>query len=119
MFETARGAGMAPGVLLAQAVAPAPYAPASWTACGTGGSMFLAFALLLALLPSMRVTAYTCQAVGAMLFVFAIWAATGFAYPAQPVPLALNVVSKLLCFVAALTLFVWREDRSMVPAPLV
>jgi hypothetical protein len=39
--------------------------------------------------------------------VFAIWAAFGFAFPAQPLPLALNVISKILCFVAAIMLFAW------------
>jgi hypothetical protein len=66
---------------------------------------------LLTLLPSMRVTAYASYAVAAMLAVFAVWAAFGFAFPAEPLPLALNVVSKILCFVAAIMLFVWRPDE--------
>jgi hypothetical protein len=65
---------------------------------------------LLTLLPSMRVTAHAAYAVTGMLVVFAVWAAFGFAFPAEPLPLALNVVSKALSFVAAITLFVWRED---------
>jgi hypothetical protein len=59
----------------------------------------------LLLLPSMRVTAYAFYAV-----VFAVWAAIGFAFPAEALPLALNVTSKILCFVAAIMLFVWTED---------
>jgi hypothetical protein len=65
---------------------------------------------LLTLLPSMRVTAYASYAVAGMFVVFAVWAAIGFAFPAEPLPLALNVISKILCFVAAIMLFVWRED---------
>jgi hypothetical protein len=65
---------------------------------------------LLTLLPSVRVTAHACYAVGAMFVVFAVWAAFGFAFPAEPLPLALNVISKILCFVATIMLFVWRED---------
>ena len=65
---------------------------------------------LLTLLPSMRVTAYACYAVAGMFVVFAVWAAFGFAFPAEPLPLALNVISKILCFVAAIMLFVWRTD---------
>jgi hypothetical protein len=65
---------------------------------------------LLTLLPSMRVTAYACYAVAGMFAVFAIWAAFGFAFPSQPPPLALNVISKILCFVAAIMLFAWRAD---------
>jgi hypothetical protein len=62
---------------------------------------------LLTLLPSMRITAHACYAVAGMFTVFAIWAAFGFAFPAQPLPLALNVISKILCFVAAIMLFAW------------
>jgi len=68
---------------------------------------------LLTLLPSMRVTAYACYAVSGMFVVFAVWAAFGFAFPAEPVPLALNVMSKILCFVAAIMLFVWRPDAEV------
>jgi len=48
-----------------------------------------------------------------MFVVFAIWAAFGFAFPAEPLPLALNVVSKILCFVAAIMLFAWRPDAEV------
>jgi hypothetical protein len=65
---------------------------------------------LLALLPSMRVTAYAAYALAGMFAVFAVWAAFGFAFPAAPLPLALNVISKILCFVAAIMLFVWKND---------
>jgi hypothetical protein len=68
---------------------------------------------LLTLLPSMRVTAYACYAVAGMFVVFAVWAAFGFAFPAEPLPLALNVISKILCFVAAIMLFVWRADAEV------
>jgi len=68
---------------------------------------------LLTLLPSMRVTAYASYAVAGMFAVFAIWAAFGFAFPSEPLPLALNVISKILCFVAAIMLFVWRADREV------
>jgi hypothetical protein len=65
---------------------------------------------LLTLLPSMRVTAYACYAVTGMFVVFAVWAGFGFAFPAEPLPLVLNVISKILCFVAAIMLFAWRPD---------
>ena len=68
---------------------------------------------LLTLLPSMRVTAYAAYAVAGMLVAFAVWAAFGFAFPAEPLPLALNVISKILCFVAAILLFVWRADEKV------
>jgi len=69
---------------------------------------------LLTLLPSMRLTAYACYAVAGMLVVFAVWAAFGFAFPAEPLPLALNVVSKILCFVAAIMLFFWRPKAELL-----
>jgi hypothetical protein len=66
---------------------------------------------LLTLLPSMRVTAHAFYAVAGMFVVFAFWAVFGFAFPAEPLPLALNVISKIFCFVAAIMLFAWRADE--------
>ena len=71
---------------------------------------------MLTLLPSMRVTAYAAYAVAGMFAVFAIWAALGFTFPAEPLPLVLNIVSKILCFVAAIMLFVWRTDEEVTGA---
>jgi hypothetical protein len=71
---------------------------------------------LLTLLPSMRVTAHASYAVAGMFVVFAVWAALGFAFPSEPLPLALNVISKILCFVAAIMLFVWRADEEVLGA---
>jgi hypothetical protein len=68
---------------------------------------------LLTLLPSMRVTAYACYAVAGMFVVFAVWAAFGFAFPAEPLPFTLNVISKVLCFVAVIMLFAWRPDAEV------
>lgn len=61
---------------------------------------------LLALSPMVRFTRSTLCALAAMFVVFALWAALfGFAYPGSAGPLAMNVVSKILAFVAILTLF--------------
>jgi hypothetical protein len=62
---------------------------------------------LLTLSPMVRgVSKSTLWALAAMFVVFALWAATfGFAYPGSAGPLAMNVVSKILAFVATLTLF--------------
>jgi len=68
---------------------------------------------LLTMLPSMRVTAYASYAFAGMFVVFAVWAAFGFAFPAEPLPLALNVISKILCFVAAIMLFTWTPDAEV------
>ena len=64
---------------------------------------------LLTLLPSMRITARACYALAAMFAVFALWAVFGFGPPTEPLPKTLNVISKMLCFVSAIMLFIWRE----------
>jgi hypothetical protein len=66
---------------------------------------------LLTLLPSMRITRNACYALAAMLAVFAVWAVFGFAFPSEPLRVALNIISKVLCFVAAIMLFVWHESE--------
>jgi hypothetical protein len=50
-----------------------------------------------------------------MLGVFAVWALAGFAYPSAPVPIALNIVSKILAFAATLSLFL--PQPATVAAP--
>jgi hypothetical protein len=61
----------------------------------------------------MRVTAHAFYAVAGMFVVFAVWAVFGFVFPAEPLPLVLNVISKILCFVAAIMLFAWRADGAI------
>ena len=60
---------------------------------------------LLTLSPLVKLSKTTLFSLAAMFFVLAIWAAFGFAYPGTPIPIALNAISKVLCFVAAITLF--------------
>jgi hypothetical protein len=73
---------------------------------------------LLSMTPMVRLSRTTCCCLALMLLVFAAWALAGFGYPSSTVPLALNVVSKILAFVTALSLFLpeWltgrRRDRS-------
>jgi hypothetical protein len=70
---------------------------------------------LLTLSPMVRLSraAFFCFAL--MLGVFAVWALSGFAYPSAPVPLTLNVASKILAFAAALSLFL--PNRAAVKTP--
>ena len=49
------------------------------------------------------------------LSVFAAWGLYGFGYPSTPLPFALNVVSKILAFVAALCLFLPRRAQNSTP----
>jgi len=60
---------------------------------------------LLTLSPLARLSKYTLFSLAAMFFVFAVWALLGFSYPSHPIPIALNAVSKILSFVAAITFF--------------
>ena len=60
---------------------------------------------LLTLSPLTKLSKVTLFSLGAMFFVFAIWALFGFSYPSSPIPFALNAISKVLSFVTAITLF--------------
>jgi len=68
--------------------------------------------LLLRLSPMVRLTRATFFSFALMLGVFAIWALSGFGYPSTPLHITLNIASKILAFVTALTLFLPQR-----PAP--
>jgi hypothetical protein len=72
---------------------------------------------LLTLSPMVRLCRATFWSFALMLAVFAVWALFGFGYPSAPVPIALNVVSKILAFVTALTLFLPVRDQASVRVP--
>lgn len=52
-----------------------------------------------------------------MLAVFAVWALYGFGYPSAPLPYALNVLSKILAFVTALSLFLPQRAEASASRP--
>jgi hypothetical protein len=60
---------------------------------------------LLPLSPLTRLSRYTMFSLAAMFFVFAVWAFFGFGYPSDSLSILLNGLSKVLAFVAAITLF--------------
>jgi ABC-2 type transport system ATP-binding protein len=76
---------------------------------------------LLTLSPMVRVRRSTFFCFALMIGVFGIWARYGFGYPQSALPITMNVVSKILAFITALTLFLpdrlrdWRTDG---PAPV-
>ena len=85
---------------------------------------------LLTLSPMVRVRKSTFFCFALMIGVFGIWALFGFGYPQSVLPITMNVVSKILAFITALTLFLpdrlrdWRTDgpapapgREQVPQP--
>ncbi|MGO9220502.1 MAG: hypothetical protein ACLP5E_22495 [Streptosporangiaceae bacterium] len=72
---------------------------------------------LLTLSPMVRLSRATFFCFALMLAVFAVWALFGFGYPSAPVPITLNVVSKILAFVTALTLFLPAGRQASVRRP--
>jgi hypothetical protein len=76
---------------------------------------------LLTTSPVVRLTRATFWCFAGMLAVFAGWAVVGFAYPSAPAPFALNVVSKVLAFLAALSMFLPERSQpgtaELEPAP--
>ena len=74
--------------------------------------------LLLRLSPMVRLTRATFFSFALMLGVFAVWALSGFGYPSAPLPTTLNIASKILAFVTALTLFLpQRPAPEQAPQP--
>src|SRR5580658_8575965 len=74
--------------------------------------------LLLRLSPMVRLTRATFFSFALMLGVFAVWALCGFGFPSAPLPTALNIVSKILAFATALTLFLpQRPAPEQAPPP--
>ena len=49
--------------------------------------------------------------------VFAVWALFGFAFPSAPAPYALNVLSKILAFAVALSLFLPQRAAASTTDP--
>jgi hypothetical protein len=67
---------------------------------------------LLTLSPLTKLSKYTLFSLAGMFFVFAVWALFGFSYPSDPIPVALNGISKILSFVVAITLFLSIQRRN-------
>jgi hypothetical protein len=68
---------------------------------------------LLTLSPLTKLSKYTLFSLAGMFFVFAVWAFLGFSYPSEPISITLNGISKILSFIAAITLFLnsSKSDR--------
>jgi hypothetical protein len=69
------------------------------------------FAMLM-LSPVIRLSRATLFLLAAMFLIFAVWASFGFAYPAAPLPIALNMISKILAFATAVSLFLPPEKSA-------
>jgi hypothetical protein len=68
----------------------------------------LSFALL-SFSPVMKLSRYTLFLLAGMFLIFAVWALFGFAYPASPIPIAFNVIAKIIAFATAISLFLPPE----------
>lgn len=66
---------------------------------------------LLALSPLAKLSRYTLLLLAGMFLIFAVWALFGFAYPSTPIPTALNMISKVLAFATAVSLFLPQERQ--------
>jgi hypothetical protein len=72
--------------------------------------------LLLALSPMVRLRRATFFCFALMLGVWAAWALAGFGYPSTPLPIALNIASKILAFATAFTLFLPGRTVLRIPS---
>ncbi len=80
----------------------------------------LSFAML-TLSPFMKLSRYTLFLLAGMFLIFAVWALFGFAYPLTPLPIAFNMIAKVIAFAAAVSLFlkpekIVRATSQFVPA---
>jgi len=73
---------------------------------------------LLTLSPMVRLSKATFFSFASILVVFAVWGLSGFGYPSAPLPYALNVLSKILAFVTALSLFWPQRAHASAPGPV-
>jgi hypothetical protein len=71
---------------------------------------------LLSLSPVVKVSRATFCCVALMLAVFAVWSLDGFTYPSATAPILLNALSKIIAFVATLTLFLPLRSGDSTPA---
>jgi hypothetical protein len=72
---------------------------------------------LLTLSPMVKLPKAAFFSFAAMLAVFAVWGLSGFGYPSAPLPYTLNVLSKILAFVTALSLFLPQPAEASAPHP--
>jgi len=76
--------------------------------------------------PLAKLSRYTFFSLAGFFFVFAVWAAFGFSYPSNLMDTAFNDISKVLCFVVAITFFLGgriapeekTKQTDSVPSPL-
>jgi hypothetical protein len=101
-------------IVMARTYPPIPPDPALYRVLFFAPLFLVEFATLslLTFAPMVRLRRATVFSFALMLAVFAAWALSGFAFPATPGPLAFNVLSKILAFTTALTLFLPQRSQA-------
>jgi hypothetical protein len=69
----------------------------------------LSFALL-SFSPVMRLSKPTLFLLAGLFLLFGVWALFGFAYPYDPIPTALNMITKVVAFAVAVSLFLPQKS---------
>jgi hypothetical protein len=72
---------------------------------------------LLTMSPMVKLSRGALFSLASMLAVFAVWGLFGMAYPSAPMPIVLNVVSKILAFVTVLCLFLPQRAKASTQDP--
>jgi hypothetical protein len=98
-------------IVMARTYPPLPPNPALYRVLFFAPLFLVEFTTLalLTLSPMVSLSRTAFFAFALMLAVFAAWGLSGFNYPSAPVPFTLNVVSKIVAFGAALSLFLSRR----------
>ncbi|HSW97897.1 MAG TPA: hypothetical protein VLF89_08785 [Candidatus Saccharimonadales bacterium] len=68
---------------------------------------------LLTFSPLMKITKYTFYSLAGMFSIFTLWSMWGFAYPSTAIVLGFNIISKILAFITAITLFYPQKSKSV------
>jgi hypothetical protein len=107
-------------IVMARTYPPIPPDPALYRVLFFAPLFLVEFATLslLTFAPMVRLRRATVFCFALMLAVFAAWALSGFAFPATPGPLAFNVLSKILAFTTALTLFLPQRSKASTSPPV-
>ena len=106
-------------IVMARTYPPIPPDPAMYRVLFFAPLFLVEFATLsfLTFAPMARLTRATVFSFALMLAVFAAWALSGFAFPGTPGPFAFNVLSKILAFTTALTLFLPQRSEASTSPP--
>ena len=104
-------------IVMARTYPPIPPDPALYRVLFFAPLFLVEFTTLalLRLSPMVKLSRVSFFFFAVMLVVFAVWGLSGFGYPSAPVPFALNVLSKIVAFAVALSLFLPQRAPASAP----